>query len=463
VTELTDFRTAAREIFESALRSVDAREAVRRNVRLEGSRLIVADVTYELSAKRSGVYVAAIGKAAAAMAAGLDDILDDKIAAGVISGPIGRNGQAAEISSPTVKSFRNNRWRVFAGGHPLPNQDSLNAARAVLDLLKQANEERATVIFLVSGGGSAMIEWPADEQITLEDIRQANRTLIGCGATILEINSVRRAFSAVKGGGLAAAAPQTDQMTLIISDTNPGDEVFVASGPTLAPPPAAPDAQEVVDRYQIASLLPQSIHRAIQGEPARRKPTEGLSRHYVLLDNRTALEAAAKVAAGRGFFTEVAHDLLEQRIEVGCKQLLARLSQVPTPGPGYQSVCLISGGEFACPVRGEGIGGRNSETVLRCAIAIDKADEADHDYGEHVVVLSAGTDGKDGNSPAAGAIADETSIVRSRALGLNAENFLERSDSFSFLNTLGDAIMTGPSGTNVRDIRILLSAALPCG
>jgi glycerate-2-kinase len=275
----------------------------------------------------------------------------------------------------------------------LPNEDSLAAAQAAFALLDRANEEQALVIFLVSGGGSAMMESPT---ISLYDLRRLNELLVGCGARINEINAVRRVFSRIKGGKMAAYASNARIVTLIVSDTNAGDEANVASGPTLSP---------------------------------------GINSPYkVLLDNATAMEAARQKASELGFASTIAHHICEQPIEEGCDLLLRE-----------DADCVISGGEFSCPVRGDGTGGRNLETVLRLALRMSG-----------VVALSAGTDGIDGNSPAAGAIADETTIARARNLGLDPHDFLARSDSYNFFEKLNDLIVTGPTGTNVRDLRILL-------
>lgn len=367
------------------------------------------------------------------MAVALNERIGDRIMRGIIS----CKGQAAE-SLPGI-------WQRFHGGHPLPNADSLAAAQATFELLETANDEHANVIFAVSGGASAMIEWPVNKEISLSDLQETNRLLVSCGATIAEVNTVRRAFSAVKGGKLISRAPDANLLTLIVSDVNRGDEANVASGPTLLPLPNKLTATEVVEHYQLAARLPETILRAIR-QPADPFPAAGRScAHYVLADNMTAIEAAAARAEELGFTAVVSEEISEQPISDGCKQLVELLKSQPAP------VCLISGGEFSCPVRGDGLGGRNTETALRCAIALD-AEQDD------TVVLSAGTDGIDGNSPAAGAIADNTSLSRARAMGLDPEEFLAKSDSYGFFERLGDAIFTGPTGTNVRDIRILLKS-----
>jgi hydroxypyruvate reductase len=475
---LDALRRDAREIFGDVLAAVDARRAVLDAVEVRGTHLRVCDAEFDLRARKC--YSVAVGKAAAAMASALDERLGERLARGVIS---------ATPSNAT----RTEVWRVFAGGHPLPNESSLEAARAAFELLREADDSSSLILFLVSGGGSAMIEWPRDPRVTLEDLREANRVLVSCGAGIDEVNAVRRALSAVKGGGLCARAPRAAQVTLIISDVAADREYDVASGPTLAPPGEAPAALEVVGRFGLASRLPASILKALEeadARPARaaspNTPPEAATprahvepaapntedaspvsarRHHVLLDNERACAAAAEPARARGYAVEFAHDLSEQPVGAGVAALVSRLAEFHRREgthrrEGARGVCLISGGEFACPVRGAGVGGRNLETALRCAFEFEKL------WGEGLaegtprgmVALSAGTDGVDGNSPAAGALADHTTLRRSRERGLDALKFLEESDAYSFFDRLGDAVNTGPTGTNVRDVRILLAS-----
>lgn len=449
---LTQLRMAAREIFDEALCGVDAEEAVRRAVQLEGSRVNFCEAaTVEISESRD-IYSIAIGKAAPAMASALDVIVGNRIAAGVLAG--NRLGYRPADGGERVNL--SSRWQIFQGGHPEPNDQSLAAAQASFRLLERANAERALVIFLISGGGSAMLEWPIDDSITLADLRAANKTLVNCGASISEINVVRRAFSAVKGGRLAARAQNCDQITLIVSDVPPGEERNVASGPTLVPPSEAPNPREVIERYDLRAQLSEAILRAIEAESTtpEDEPTS-LRKHFVLLDNHSALEDAAEAAKRRSFTTEIADDVADQPIEEGCAQLLGRLEALHASGSSQNTACLISGGEFACPVRGDGIGGRNLETALRLAASSSRLSDSGS-----FVALCAGTDGTDGNSPAAGAIVDSTTIERARAIGLDPADFIARSDAYSFFVALGDVIATGATGTNVRDIRILLTTWL---
>jgi len=414
----TPLHNAAREIFQFALAAVDARKATR-----------LAIEAHQQQFKDQQIFVVSLGKAALSMAMGLTDALTQNINAGIVICP--------KSSNPSPLP---NNWQLIFGGHPLPNEASLAAAKAVNTLLQQANAAKAVVIFLISGGGSAMMEWPASADITLSDLQQANQLMVTSGATIKEINVVRRAFSAVKGGGLIR---NVEALTLIISDTNAGDESSVASGPTLMPPLDGPTPLEVISRYELQSVLPSSIVKAINDY--RQLPHSGSNHSYkVILDNRKALEAAHSKARELGFKGFIAESIVEQPIQEGCELMLSELLSGSVD-------CVISGGEFSCPARGDGRGGRNLETVLRSAIVLDSIKPR-----ENIVVLSAGTDGIDGNSTAAGAVADETTLEKARNRGLNAVDFLARSDSFTFFEQLEDLIVTGPTGTNVRDLRIFL-------
>ena len=415
--DLHELHRHARAIFSHALTAVDPRPKVKEAI----SNLSIPTPIYSI----------AIGKAAISMARGLDDALGDKLSAGVIV---------------STSHYQSTRWQDFIGGHPLPNEASLAAARAAFALIDRANDEQATVIFLISGGGSAMIEWPVNDDISLADLRAANQDLVSCGASISEINSVRRAFSAIKDGGLARRAPHTQIFTLIVSDTNRGDEASVASGPTLNAPAGAPNAIDVVQHYHLQTVLPESIMKAVRR--AQRSSTPVSGEYQALLDNETAIIAAAHKAHELRFPCSTAYHIREQPIQEGCELLLASVDHA-----GSERFCSVSGGEFSCPVRGDGRGGRNLETALRCAISLDNHSSS------HLVVLSAGTDGIDGNSPAAGAIADETTLPRARAKNLDAEQYLARSDSYTFFEQLNDLIVTGPTGTNVRDLRIVLKSS----
>lgn len=437
MANLMQMRLAAREIFEEALRAVDPAAALRENVRLDPSQLYT---DFELKPD-SRICSVAIGKAAPAMAAALDALLGERLWRAVI----------ASSALNDDESRLSNRWTCFRGGHPLPNESSLAAAQAAFELIDNANQSEALVIFLVSGGGSASIEWPINDDISLADLRLANKVLVNSGASINEINSVRRAFSAIKGGRLAARATACKKLTLLVSDVRRGDEHNIASGPTMLPPSGDFEALEVIRHYNLEAQLPSSILDAVENpQPLPELPG---TKRDLLLDNESALDAAVKFALDEGFWAEKISEVTDQAIDAGCRELLARLAEAANAYPLGRVRCLVSGGEFACPVRGDGIGGRNLETALRLAILADQNRER---VGEFVA-LCAGTDGIDGNSPAAGAIVDSTTIERAQRIGLAPQDFLNRSDSYSFFVALGDAITTGPTGTNVRDLRILMA------
>lgn len=433
-----DLRQIARRIYDEAWRDADPYSAVCHAISYDDARLKIFDA--EFDASTLDVYAVAVGKAAAPMAHALDEVLG------------ARGLREGVISAPPLKSPLPARWRVFAGGHPLPNEASLEAARAALDLLGCVDERAATerarnvlVIFLVSGGGSTMLELPRDPLVTLAELREMNRALVAGGAPIAEVNAARRAVSAVKGGGLARAAPHASQITLIVSDVGAGEERVVASGPTFP----GNEGREGVGR--------EIVRREGVGR-------EGiLRRHFVLLDNARAVERAAQSARDAGFETEIARDIADQHVEEGARRIVSRLLELKERVGKGRGACVVSGGEFACPVRGVGRGGRSSETALRCAVELGgrvrefRAPSDASGDGPRLVALCAGTDGVDGNSPAAGAICDESTIARAQAAGLDPQQFLARSDSHTFFDALGDAITTGPTGTNVRDLRILLA------
>ncbi len=434
-------RQNARKIFDNALLQIDARIAVERAVRYEPAGLFINDQRIEYDIKTS-IYVVAIGKAAYPMAVGFENIAGDLVKAGVLSGVVGDHG--GELPS--------SKWQIFEGGHPLPNEASFDSAGACFDLLEEANTSGGLVVFLISGGGSAMVDLPSNEEISLSDLRILNQTLVTSNATIAEINSIRRAVSLVKGGGLAKLAPKAKQISLIISDTADGDISSVASGPSLFPAEDIPDAMSVVEKYDLRSDLPSSIIRVLDQKHTKNASAADQTGAYVLLDNKVMVRTAAGIAGEMGFEVRIDDGAEDVPIDEGCKHLISEFVRFRRSTQDGRPVCFISGGEFSCKVNGDGFGGRNSETVLRLAL-LAKEERALSKY----TFLSAGTDGIDGRSPAAGAVANETSIKRAMAKGLDPEDYLNRSDSYTFFDKIGDAIVTGATGTNVRDLRILIS------
>ncbi|HMV47621.1 MAG TPA: DUF4147 domain-containing protein [Blastocatellia bacterium] len=438
MTSTSELREAALTIFHRTLAAIDVETVVSSHLRLDGDQLTVGDETCNLS-NFSRLLVIAVGKASVPMARAAEKVLGERITDGLI------------VSNAVIGSLP--QLPVLLGGHPLPNAESLEAAARALTLLRRYDGEQTLVLFLISGGGSAMFEQPIDPAVTLADLQAVNKTLVNCGAVINEMNIVRRHLSAVKGGKLAAAAPRSKQISLYISDVNSDDLTTVASGPTLPDASTAEDFQRIVERYDLANQFPPSVVQSSAFRRSATLPPEGgtTNVHHLLMDNRRAMLEAKQIAERDfGFIVKTAEDLVEDYVEAMMLTHVERLVLLQAEHHG-KPVGLISGGEAICPVRGNGQGGRNQEFVLRAAIHL-------HQRGlENIVALSAGTDGIDGHSPAAGAIADGYSIRRAQALGVSAESHLINSDSFNFFNAIGDAIITGPTGNNVRDLRIFLA------
>lgn len=432
-----NLRTIATEIFHRTLSAIEVEAGVRQALRLSGDRLKAGETEVELN-NFSRLLVVAIGKASLPMARAAETVLGDRITDGIIA----TNAIQGEVPP---------RFQVFTGGHPLPNQGSIDGAEAALQLLRSSNDAKTLVLFLLSGGGSALFEKPIDDAITLADLQTSNRVLVGCGAVINEMNTVRRFLSAVKGGRLAEAAAKARQISLYISDVNSDDLSTVSSGLTLPSTATRADFDRIVAKYDLLAKFPPHVATLIASgnlpDMPQAKRSESRS-HHLLLDNRAALRIAKQIAEqDYGCVVELAEDLVEGDVEEMALTHLARLQILRAAHPGNM-VCLLSGGEVICPVRGNGQGGRNQEFVLRAALQAQM---------KPIAILSAGTDGIDGHSPAAGAIADETTLERAQELNLSPNDYLQRSDSFNFFHVLGDAIMTGPTGNNVRDLRIFLA------
>lgn len=300
-----------------------------------------------------------------------------------------------------------------------------------------------------------MVELPVSDKISLDDLRSTNQVLVNCGASIREINIVRKNLSRIKGGRLGQIAHRSKRIGLYISDVNPGDLSSIASNPLL--PEASTEAalRDVIDRYELTRKLPRSVVQALsQAGQSYFNDDDGIDHDepssVLVMDNTDALRAAADAASTRGFHVEVGDDLIEGPYQSIADELIARLMKLKSRVRGR--VCLISGGEVSCAVRGGGVGGRNQEFVLYSAIRL-----AHLGITEDVAVLSCGTDGIDGNSTATGAVSDGSSTVRAAQFGVDASSYLFANDSHTFFNKVGGLVVTGPTGNNVRDVRILMA------
>ena len=431
-------KESARQIFLATLAQLDLRLTVARKIVRTRDRLLLEDTTLELSRYRD-ILVISFGKAALAMAAVLRQILEPSFPT-----------HGVAVSNAALKAELPG-FAIFVGGHPYPNEQSLAAAEAILAALAKT-DEKTLVFFLISGGGSALVEKPL-EPLTLEDLRAVNQALVTCGARIEEINAIRKHLSVIKGGRLAQAAVRAQQVTLLISDVPEGKLATIASGPTLPDPSTVEDCYAVASRYRLLERFPPRVRRLFEERKLAETPKAeaevfARGRVVLLLSSRDVLHAAHKAAAALSFATECDMSTDDWELEPAADYLLARLRALQGQA-SRQPVCLISGGELSSPVTGTGQGGRNQAFVLTCVPKI---------AGHAVAVLSAGTDGIDGNSPAAGAVADGETLARARKQGMEVGDYLERSDSYRFFEALGDAVVTGPQQNNLRDLRLLLAS-----
>jgi hydroxypyruvate reductase len=357
----------------------------------------------------------------------------------------------AVVAAPTPPLFAIDGVEYFVCGHPTPDDQSWKAAVAILERLKDCDEE-TVVFFLLSGGGSSLVELPLDGSLTLQDVQQMHRALVTCGAPIEAMNAVRKHVSAVKGGRLAAAAGRATKITLAVSDVPVGKESALASGPTLPDPTTVADVQRVMQEFALHGKLPAGLLRWMEEGQMPETPKEGdaafRDAHFCLLLGLDDLfHPAHHATEAKGFVACCDNTTDDWPVEDAAEYLLAQLEELRRANPG-QRVALIADGEVSSPVKGKGIGGRNAAFVLACVKKI---------AGKRIAVLSAGTDGVDGNSPAAGAVADGETFERGQAIGLNARYMFRESDSYSYFARLGDAIVTGPTGNNLRDLRVMLA------
>lgn len=401
-------------------------------------RCPLEDVIGSLRQTPGRIYIVAIGKSAPGMA-------EELIKRSAIA-PF-----AGILASPVLNGWSHPRFQTFEGGHPIPNTESMDAARAALSMLNGMTGNDS-VIFMVSGGGSACFELPISATITLADLVEMNRLLISGELTIVETNTIRKHLSKVKGGKLAVAAAPAQQLTLYISDVPRGYPSFVASGPSMPDDSTIQDMKMLIRRHKLTSVLPDSVKALVRNgvvpeTPKSEHPVFRVARWHKLLDNDDAITAAARFAEQSGW-QPIVVEMSDDTTACEAARILIERAEVAVNGLARKPVAVISGGELISPVLGRGRGGRNQAFALECAEII---------AGKRVSVLSAGTDGIDGNSSAAGAVADGTTLSRSLAAGLVVAKAREESDSSGFFDRLGDAIVTGPTGINVCDIRIVLA------
>ncbi|MFQ5883157.1 MAG: glycerate kinase [Candidatus Methylomirabilales bacterium] len=439
--DTAQLRKAAGEVFQAALHAANPRVAIHRHLRREGEKLLAGGEVYDLT--RGRVYVVGAGKASGAMAAAVEELLGGRITDGVV---VVKDGHGVPLE----------RIRIHQASHPLPDERGVQGTAAILKLLVQTRPEDL-VIVLISGGGSALLPSPV-EGVNLTEKQKVTRELLACGATIQEINAVRKHCSRVKGGQLARATQPARCLTLVLSDVIGDPLDAIASGPTVPDPTSYQEALGILTRYGLRDRIPASIRcyleRGMKGEvPETPKPGDPCfekARHLIIGNNLQSLLAARDRAAALGFHTLLLTTALQGESREVAKALAAILLEMRWTGhPLPRPACLLLGGETTVTVRGKGKGGRNQELTLAAAIALVGA--------EDLVIFSAGTDGSDGPTDAAGAVADGQTCTRAKKAGLDPLRALEDNDSYCFFQGLGDLIKTGPTLTNVMDVTLLLA------
>lgn len=434
--KLQKARQAIIEVVDRAIESANPSLALRSSVRVEGELLRVGDHELDLS-EVAKIIVVGAGKACGEMARALEQILGDRITGGAVVVPKG-------------SSYGLRRIKLLEGSHPIPNELSLQSAKQLLELVEGLGP-KDLVICLLSGGGSALATLPA-QGVSLEELRKTTQELLKSGAPIEEVNAVRKHLSRFKGGQLARAAHPARVVTLLISDVVGSRLDTIASGPTYPDSTTFSDALEVVEKYGLVEKLPPNVVKRLRqgarGElPETPKAGEECFKraiHEIIASNSSALEAAAELGKSLGFGVEVltpqmrgeAREVGRKLIKMGLKSELARPAM------------LLAGGETTVTVKGEGLGGRNQELALAAALELDHLPDA--------ALVAFSTDGIDGPTDAAGALADSLTLERARELGLDPQAYLKRNDSYRFFQELGDLVFTGPTNTNVADLVCLV-------
>ena len=432
-------RTDALAIFHASLKAVDPVNVVKKHLRLEGDMLRVGDRDYDLSTY-TRIYVVGCGKAAASMSSALEDILQEWISGGIINV---KYGYTRALHSITINE----------AGHPLPDEAGVRGTREIVTLL-QGLGGNDLVLFVISGGGSALLPLPQDG-VSLEEKQQVTRMLLECGASIDEMNAIRKHISKVKGGQLAKVAYPATLISLLLSDVV-GDRMdVIASGPTVPDESTFEDCMTIVEKYRlklpdsVIDLLKRGLNGELEETPKVGNRIFDKTFNLIIGSNILALKAAEQKAEKLGYHTLILSSSIEgETKEVAkvhtaiAKEILATGNPIPKPA------CIISGGETTVTVKGTGFGGRNQEFVLASALEIAGLSDT--------VILSCGTDGTDGPTDAAGAVADGSTVRSAKKLGMQPVDYLRNNDAYHFFERLDDLIKTGPTNTNVMDIRLVM-------
>lgn len=444
---LERLRHDAEEIFKAGIRRVDPYEAVRRFLRRDGERLSLGEagenpIALDLAFFQH-VYVVGGGKATAPMARALEDLLGDRITRGLVNVKYG-------FAEPLE------RIEIVEADHPVPDRTGVEGTRRIMDLLKSAGENDL-VVSLISGGGSALLPQPADG-VQLAEKQAVTRKLLECGASIDEINAVRKHISASKGGQMARAALPATTINLMLSDVVGDCMDVIASGPFVPDESTFREVWNLLERYDLLETIPESVRNHLdqgrQGkQPETPKPGDpAFARvtNLVIGSNIQALEQAATHAETLGYRPLILSSMIEgETRDVAMVHAAIAREMLQSGRPVPPPACVISGGETTVTIRGTGRGGRNQEFCLATALEIS-------DLPERLVILSGGTDGNDGPTDAAGAVVDPRTVEKGKNAGMEAEAFLANNDAYTYFTATGELLMTGPTKTNVMDVRLIL-------
>ena len=434
-------KQVAAVIFNAGIQAVDPERCVHRHIKFTDNRLHVGETVFALDTI-GRIFVIGAGKASAAMARAVEALLGDRIDHGLI---ITKYGHGVSLK----------RCRVMEAAHPVPDENGVKATHTLLDLVSTAGPNDL-VICLISGGGSALTPAPF-QGISLADKQTVTELLLGCGATIHEINTIRKHLSRIKGGRLCEQANGAAVVSLILSDVIGDNLDVIASGATAPDESTFADAQALVARFGLQEKIPQAVadllSRGVRGDvpetPKPGDPVFGKAHNVIVGSLSEALLAAERQARKRGYNPLVLTSMIKGEAADVAKVLCAVAKEVHRFNrPVALPACLLSGGETTVTLKGNGLGGRNMELALAAAIELDGVQRA--------LLLSAGTDGTDGPTDAAGAFADGSTVTRAATIGLKPEADLANNDSYRFFKQIGDLLITGPTRTNVMDLQIVL-------
>ena len=439
-------RSHADIIIKAALDAVDPGNAVKKHLSIKGKVLRCATHTFDLSDYRK-IFVIGAGKAAAPMAAAVEDIFKDLLSGGIV---VVKDGHVCPVKKTTI----------LEASHPVPDERSVKAANAIMELVEKNADDTTLFINLISGGASALLSAPAPG-ITLDDKQTVNRLLLECGAEIQEINAVRKHLSAVKGGNLARLAGSSTMLSLVISDVIHDRLDTIGSGPAFPDRTTWQDARNILEKYDLWDRVPESVQKRIEqgiagkipDTPCENDPSFMGVTTCVIASNRQALMAAAAEARRAGYDTLVLSSSISgETIHIAKMHAAIAREITETGNPAPPPCCIISGGETTVTM-GEkhGTGGRNQEFALAAACEISGL--------ENLLILSVGTDGTDGPTDAAGAMVTGDTLRKARGKGLDALKYLETHDAYTFFRALDQLVITGPTMTNVMDIHVILAGA----